>query len=238
MKLKKWSVYLIVGILLVITTLLTSVEIIAFNVNYYRNSFEKNNISEITGIDQENLEYVIKDMLKYLKNDKKSLDTKAVVNGEEREVYNEREKLHMVDVKQLFVEGVILRNFSFYLLLALILILIKKDKLWKINISKTLLYTGIVNNLILALFLLLISIDFNKYFTYFHLIFFNNDLWILNPKTDILIQLVPEQFFFDTASKIIIVFAGTLTLLAVIGFIILKMQSKRKSIVRELTNKV
>lgn len=186
-------------------------------------------------MDQDNLEYVIKDLLKYLKDENESLETKAVVNGEQREVFGEREKLHMVDVKQLFVEGVIIRNISFYTFVLLIIILIKKDKLWKINISKTLFYTGITNNIMLALFLILIYIDFNKYFTYFHLLFFNNDLWILNPNTDILIQLVPEQFFFDTASKIIILFAGTLTVLGVVGYIILKRKLKHKNIVTELT---
>lgn len=45
----------------------------------------------------------------------------------------------------------------------------------------------------------LISTDFTKYFTYFHLIFFDNMDWYLNPKTDLLINIVPEGFFRDTA---------------------------------------
>ena len=45
----------------------------------------------------------------------------------------------------------------------------------------------------------LISTDFTKYFTIFHLIFFDNDDWLLNPKTDLLINIVPEGFFRDTA---------------------------------------
>ena len=45
----------------------------------------------------------------------------------------------------------------------------------------------------------LISTDFTKYFTCFHLLFFDNDDWILNPKTDLLINIVPEGFFRDTA---------------------------------------
>ena len=40
----------------------------------------------------------------------------------------------------------------------------------------------------------LISMDFTKYFTYFHLIFFDNMDWYLNPKTDLLINIVPEVF--------------------------------------------
>ena len=36
----------------------------------------------------------------------------------------------------------------------------------------------------------------------FHHIFFNNDLWMLNPDTDLLINIVPEPFFMDTAARI------------------------------------
>ena len=52
---------------------------------------------------------------------------------------------------------------------------------------------------ILAVLAGIISTDFNKYFIIFHHIFFNNDLWMLNPDTDLLINIVPEPFFMDTA---------------------------------------
>ena len=55
---------------------------------------------------------------------------------------------------------------------------------------------------------LVISTDFTKYFIVFHKIFFNNDLWVLDPRTDMLINIVPEGFFFDTAARIAMVFAG------------------------------
>ena len=45
-----------------------------------------------------------------------------------------------------------------------------------------------------------------KYFVIFHHIFFNNDLWLLDPATDLLINIVPEPFFVDTASYIALVF--------------------------------
>lgn len=60
---------------------------------------------------------------------------------------------------------------------------------------------------------LLVSTDFTKYFTYFHLLFFDNDLWILNPKTDLLINIVPEGFFRDTAYAIAFLFLGVCLLL-------------------------
>lgn len=59
----------------------------------------------------------------------------------------------------------------------------------------------------------LISTNFTKYFNTFHLIFFDNDDWILNPKTDLLINIVPEGFFRDTAFAIAGLFLATSFLL-------------------------
>ena len=37
--------------------------------------------------------------------------------------------------------------------------------------------------------------DFNGFFITFHRIAFTNDGWLLNPRTDMLIRLMPEEFF-------------------------------------------
>ena len=38
-------------------------------------------------------------------------------------------------------------------------------------------------------------IDFDGLFTTFHHLAFTNDLWLLDPRTDLLIRLMPEEFF-------------------------------------------
>lgn len=37
--------------------------------------------------------------------------------------------------------------------------------------------------------------DFERFFIFFHEIAFTNDLWLLDPRTDLLIRLMPETFF-------------------------------------------
>ena len=219
--LKKIS-YISLGILLSIVLLFTSVEIVAFNLNHYNKSFVKYNITESTGMDMKNLQHTIEDVLLYLKDNREELDTRAVINGEEREVFGEREILHMVDVKELFIKGRFIRNLSIPLILIISLFIIKTDRNWKRSLSKTLLNTSIINIVLLVILLILMAIDFYKYFTYFHLIFLNNDLWILDPKTDVLIQMVPERFFYDTAVKIVSYFVGSLLVLGSFGFYYIK----------------
>lgn len=206
------------GVLLSLILLFTSVDFVAFNLNHYRRSFDKYGITDVTGMDKANLEHTIGDVLKYFKDARIELDTRAVIRGEEREVFGEREVLHMVDVKDLFVRGRLLRNIGSLIFVVMTLFFIKKDRDLKKSIPRALLYTGVTNIGLLLIFLLLLRTDFNKYFTYFHLIFFDNDLWLLNPDTDVLIQMVPEGFFYDTAVKILLYFVSSLVILGSAGF--------------------
>ena len=45
-------------------------------------------------------------------------------------------------------------------------------------------------------------VDFSSLFWNFHLLFFDNDLWILDGATDIMIQMFPEAFFNEMALAI------------------------------------
>jgi integral membrane protein (TIGR01906 family) len=78
------------------------------------------------------------------------------------------------------------------------------------------------NHLLLILLGILVVTDFTRYFTIFHEIFFNNDLWILNPNTDLLIQMLPEPFFVNIAGKIGLSFIKYLALAQLIGYIFYK----------------
>ena len=209
--------YIILGISMTLILLLSAVEIVSFNTNHYRSSFEKYNITEATGMDMENLEHTAKDLMDYLRDKKDELDTKAVVKGDLREVFGERERLHMVDVKELFIVGKRIRNFSLAIYIITLILICYKDRNWKRGLSKSLIYITVINGLLLIALYVLMQTDFNKYFDYFHYIFFDNDLWILDPEKEILIQMLPEGFFYDTAIKIIAIFVGSLVVLGTAG---------------------
>jgi uncharacterized membrane protein len=48
------------------------------------------------------------------------------------------------------------------------------------------------------------------------LIFFDNDLWILNPATDLLVNIVPQPFFIDIAIFIGALFVSASLLLILV----------------------
>ena len=114
-----------------------------------------------------------------------------------------------------------MRNVSFMLIIIMALFFVKKDGHLKELVSNVLLYISAINILFLFI-LLLMKVNFDKYFTYFHVIFFNNDLWELNPNTDILVQMLPENFFYDTAVKAVFYFMISLVVLGLSGLCFVK----------------
>ena len=45
-------------------------------------------------------------------------------------------------------------------------------------------------------------VDFNRFWTVFHEIFFTNDLWLLDPRVSVMINMFPEEFFFGMVMRI------------------------------------
>ena len=181
---KKLFVVLLI-IFLPIYIFLKGMEINVFNKNFYIKAYEKYNVEEISGKTLKELDTVTEKIFIYLKD-----------KGDEevlRPYFNTREIKHMEDVKLLFKNGYILKYISFILSLIIILVSIKNKK-WKME--KELFYGLFIWWGLIGLLLILVFVDFNKYFTYFHKIFFRNDLWLLDPNTDLLIQMLPEEFLY------------------------------------------
>ena len=126
---------------------------------------------------------------------------------------------HFADVRGLFLGGLWLRRIGLMFTLAFAALLYfwkrgRKDRsayLARAVPGSLCAGTGVFFAACLAL-AAVISTDFSRYFVVFHHIFFDNDLWILDPDTDMLINIVPEAFFMDTALRIAIVFATFVTI--------------------------
>ncbi|MBE5807884.1 MAG: DUF1461 domain-containing protein [Clostridiales bacterium] len=53
-------------------------------------------------------------------------------------------------------------------------------------------------------------LDFDAAFTFFHRRLFSNDLWLLDPRTDLLIRICPESMFMSMGLRIALTSAGAL----------------------------
>lgn len=207
------------GFALIIILFFTSIQAIIFWFpGYFQYEYQKYHITETVGINMDDLLKVTEEMLAYLEGNRSSLaDIKTTIHGKEDiPFFNQREIAHMVDVQTLFISARNLRNFLLiFFILSIMMIYFTKGELPKV------LANGILQSIILFLlfFILLAFIifqDFSSAFIQFHHLFFHNDLWLLDPATDNLINIVPEGFFFDTARNILIVFLSGLILLTVL----------------------
>ena len=209
----------VIGLLLIV--LFVSIYIPTFSLAYYERHYNDSGMAEHIQISEEELMIVTERLLDFMRGRYDNLYITATIAGEERQFFNQREIYHMEDVRDLFLAGYTIRNVAiamFSLSLAY-LIFFNRDalevfaKCYVFGISFFLLS-------ILGLVLLILT-DFETYFIIFHEILFSNDLWILNPATDLLINLVPLQFFIDIFTFVSISFLLSVTaiLIASIGFI-------------------
>jgi len=76
------------------------------------------------------------------------------------------------------------------------------DHHWKETLLKLILLSGLLSVFLVILISITFLVFFDYFFVLFHEISFSNDLWILNPKTDYLIMLFPENFFRDATYAI------------------------------------
>ena len=149
------------------------------------------------------------------------------MGGEQREFFNEREIAHMEDVQVLFLKALSIRRVCLVLGAGLLILMAAtKARMGRVLPPSLCMGTGLFFALITVLGLI-ISTDFTKYFIMFHHIFFSNDLWILDPATDMLINIVPEGFFMDTAARIALLF-GSLSLILFGVCLLLTIRNRRK----------
>jgi integral membrane protein (TIGR01906 family) len=59
------------------------------------------------------------------------------------------------------------------------------------------------------------ALDFEGAFTQYHLVFFDNDKWILDPSMHVMIRMVPQEFFETSAAKLA-VYTGAAWLMVIV----------------------
>ncbi|HYF82053.1 MAG TPA: TIGR01906 family membrane protein [Clostridia bacterium] len=211
-------------VLMPIMLVLTDVQVVAYDRDYYRTEYIKYNVPEQIGMSIENLMLSTEQLLLYLEDKRADLEFKAEFTKGAEEFFSERDKQHMVDVKGLFVKGQFLRNLSFFYIVGFMLFLF-----WRRNhagqlrrLAKYGIAVAIAGTAPVLILVALMNIDFYKYFTIFHEIFFTNDLWLLDPAADRLINIFPEAFFTDMAFSISYLYMAEMAAILVGSLLILR----------------
>ena len=202
---------------IVVFIFLLSFRIAFFDDDYYKEKFRINNAYEKYG--EENVNNANEELNAYLTG-----------SGElKTDFFNEREKLHLKDVKDLIWNVF----FVFYAILFLLVILLcyfiisKKIKI----IWESLYTSGLISFGVVAVFLLVSILNFNWLFTWFHLLSFNNELWLL-PWDSRLVNMFPSDFFSGMFTRIL-VYSGLIGIgLIIAGWVIRKFAGKVRMVTK------
>jgi integral membrane protein (TIGR01906 family) len=192
----KWLFMLCLPVLL----LTASLGWVANSLWLYEYGFEKYNISQATGLDTSELDKAAQGLISYFNSDEEYISLSVIKDGEPFELFNQREVIHLKDVKGLIQldYGVLLGTLVYALAYAGVCLFWKKRRYWR-HLGWGLVGGG---GITLALMLALglgILFGFQELFWQFHVISFSNEFWLLDPTKDYLKMLFPDGFFYDAA---------------------------------------
>lgn len=192
------AIAIVFGVCLPLFLILGNVEYITKSDWLYTYNWWRNDIPDRSGLPESELDSGADQIKDYFTNDEEFLDLRVNYQGREVSLYNEREILHMKDVKGL-MQGVFLITRitgGIALLIAIAGLFYYRSGFWR-KAMQTLRWSALGSGALVAVFSLAVIINFDWVFTQFHFLSFANDLWMLNPRTDYLLIMFPQRFFFE-----------------------------------------
>jgi len=165
----------------------------------YEYGFEKYEISQVTGLDSQQLSTVAQHLIDYFDLRTDSAQIEVNKGGTNFKLYNERELIHLEDIKNLIQRDYWVQRAVLLLMFACALALFFGfHSGWRILI-RGLLWGSLITVGLMIILALWALFGFEQFFILFHLISFSNQYWMLDPARDYLIRLFPEGFFYDAA---------------------------------------
>lgn len=224
-----YRVTITIAMLLVIFALLiTGFQLAVYgdsHYGFYKKEYEKYRVTDDLNMKIDNVMAVTEHMMAYLIGKEEKLSIVTDVDGEHQDFFNEQDRLHMADVRNLFLGGLKLRNYAVILAIILMIVLRAKKADFRRLVPQGYLQALFVYLILAAILGVAMSIDFTSCFTLFHKLFFTNNLWIFDPETDYMIRMLPEGFFSDMVIRVGVIF---IVLLAVPGVTVVVYSWKRK----------
>ncbi len=209
--LAKWLFVLCLPILL----LSASIGWVANSPWLYQYGFEKYDVSQATGLAETELEKVATGLSNYFNSNEEYISITVIKDSEPFELFNEKEVIHLKDVK-----GLIWLDYHLLLGTLIYIIAYAAVSLWwrKRRYWRQLAWGVVVGSSITLTLMLVLGLgtllSFDQLFLQFHLLSFTNKLWILDPAKDYLIMLFPKGLFYDAAISCAGITAGLAVILA------------------------
>jgi integral membrane protein (TIGR01906 family) len=196
----------------------TNVRLVTLSRDTYDSGFAKYRASQRTGLSPDQLSQVANDFIAYFQAPPGILNPVITLRGERRLLFNDREVAHMEDVQKLMqlVFRVGQAAALFLLIFLAIFVLWQRDAGF-VALGRLALWGSGLTILLLVIVAGLSFFDFSELFTRVHELSFQNDLWILDPRTDYLLMLFPEGFWLDVTLRIAMLTAAEAAVIGAVG---------------------
>ena len=180
--------------------MITSNVRIAFNTQMlYEVGFDRHDVESRTGLSSPQLTIAGKQIREYFNSEDDLIKLRIPFRETTQGLFSEREVLHMRDVKELVSLTYRLQEglFLFILLFITLGFLVRGSPFS--TYARILMVRGSTLTIVLVGAIGLLSmIAFDPLFRLFHELSFSNDLWILDPTRDYLVQLFPLGFWMES----------------------------------------
>lgn len=182
---------IVLGIASIFTVLFLSLWVVTSDLGWYSAFQQDRNAFEYIGKTPEETDQAMQDLIRYIQ-----------WGGEEKMEphFNEREIAHMRDVRILFLiaTGILFASAGW--------IAVYFWRHGKEGPGRTALRTARITMVAvvaaLGVGVVWMVSSFDRAFLAFHHIFFNNELWLLNPSTDVMIRMLPQNLFMQLFVRI------------------------------------
>lgn len=195
----------------------------AGNHRYLMKLFNRHADLELSNVNEDQLQSIAYALSGYLAHEQADSLRDYALPGQETPAFSEEEILHLEDVKELFLHARTLFYAGLIFFTSLVVLVLFFGKTWStrlITLCRVLRWAAVLSVAALLFLAVMSAFDFSSAFYLFHEVLFENDLWLMNPQTHLLIQLMPEPFFInyaqDFAVKLGIIFLFVLVLTSIL----------------------
>lgn len=181
---------------------LTNLRLMVLDPGVYERGFAQYAVAETTGMTPNELRQAAAQLIRYFREGE-PISLRVRKGDALASLFNERELIHLADVRSLFELAFgVQRAASLYALVFLAVTLAwRRPRPWG-ALAKPLLAGSLITLGLFAVAYLVIAANFEEMFLRFHLLSFRNEYWRLDPRTDYLIRMFPQGFWYDAAGQL------------------------------------
>lgn len=223
------------SVLLIFALLFTAVQIGINDHTFINNEYTRLGLAKQMGMSNAELVNSCVQLIDYMQGDADSIDIYVTVNGEKTLMFDQAQEVeHMKDVRTLFLTCKQYRDMALLALLVLFLlaaVLTFRDALG--TIAKGYVWGAFLMFLIIGFVGTWAALDFSSFWTAFHQALFWNELWLFDPAASRMINMLPEQFFQDLVTRIVLYAGAGILALLVLAIVTLVSLNKRRAKAQE-----